>query len=118
MRSSWVCLVALFNLGMTMRSATVTTLRSSAKGGDAAVCSLARLYATSELNVAKPAVLFASFSVNHSIPRNAASRPTVCDKDQLIKSLRSMSRDKIFKTFSIYIKRYKSLIFSRESCNI
>jgi len=43
------------------------TLRSSAKGGGAAVCSWAKLYVTLELNIAKPAVLFASFHVNHSV---------------------------------------------------
>ena len=91
------------------------TLGSSTKGGDAGLCSWAKLYITSELNVAKPVVLFASFPVNHSMPRNAASRPTFIDKDQPIKSLGSMSRGKIFMGFNMYIQRYKSLIFSRES---
>ena len=71
------------------------TLRSSAKGGGAAVYSWAKLYATSESKIAKPTMLFASFPVNHSIPRNAASRPMVIDKDRSIKSLGSMSRDDI-----------------------
>jgi hypothetical protein len=69
------------------------------KGGDAAVCSWAKLYATSESKFAKPAMLFASFPVNRSIPHNAASCPTVTDKDRPIKSLGSMSRDEIFKLF-------------------
>lgn len=49
------------------------------------------------------------------MPRNAASCLTVIDKDRAIKSLGSMSRDEIFKGFNMYIKRYKSLIFSAES---
>lgn len=40
------------------------------------------------------------------------------DKDQPIKSLESMSRDKIFEAFDMYIKRCKSLIFGGESCDI
>ena len=118
MRGSWVCLVALFKFRdddeECYRGKLWEALRKVEMQLYAAVCSWAKLYATLELNVAKPVVLFASFPVNHSMPRNADSRPTFIDKDQPIKSLGSMSRGKIFKGFNMYIKRYKSLIFSRE----
>ena len=52
------------------------------------------------------------------IPCNAASRPTVIDKDQPIKSLGSMSRDEIFEAFDMYIKCRKSSIFGGESCDM
>ena len=58
------------------------------------------------------------YGANFCIPCNAASRPTVIDRDQPIKSLGSMSRDEIFKAFDMYIKRYKSSIFSGESYNM
>jgi len=54
----------------------------------------------------------ARFLVNYVI------RLTVIDKDQPIKSLVSMSRDKILEAFDMYIKRCKSLIFGRASCDI
>ena len=54
----------------------------------------------------------------NQFPCKASSRLTVIDRDQPIKSLGLMSRDEIFKAFDMYIKRYKSLIFSGESCDI
>ena len=53
-----------------------------------------------------------------SIPCNAASRPTVIDKDQPIESLGSMSCDEIFEAFDMYIKHYKSSIFGGESYDV
>jgi ABC-type lipoprotein export system ATPase subunit len=53
-----------------------------------------------------------------AIPCDAASRPTVINKDQPIKSLESRSRDEIFEAFNMYIQRYKSQIIGGESCNM
>ena len=50
--------------------------------------------------------------------RNAASRPTVIDKDQPIKSLGSIRRDEIFAAFDMYIKCRKSPIFGEKSCDM
>ena len=51
-------------------------------------------------------------------PLQRSSRPTVIGKDQPIKSLGSMSRGEIFEAFDMYIKRCKSSILGRESCDM
>ena len=56
-----------------------------------------------------------SFALIDIIPCNAASRPTVIDKDQPIKSLGSMNRDKIFKAFDIYIRECSVANFGSRS---